>query len=201
MNPALLDLPGAGLDTPDFHLQPNWLDTAQADALCATLLDELPWAHEAIRMYGREMMQPRLTAYHGDPDTAYRYSGRWWKPHPWHPLLAELRDRLAAETGVPFNSVLANLYRDGNDAMGWHSDDETELGPAPVIASLSLGATRRFLLRPKQGGASRRLDLGAGSLLVMRGASQRDWQHSVPRTARTLGPRINLTFRRIRPSG
>ena len=196
----MLELPGAGLDTPDFYLQPGWLDADAAQALWTRLLEELPWAHEAIHIYGRELMQPRLTAYHGDPDTAYRYSGRWWKPHPWHPLLAKLRERLAGETGVPFNSVLANLYRDGNDAMGWHADDEPELGPAPVIASVSLGATRRFLLRPRGGGASRRLDLEEGSLLVMRGASQRDWQHSVPRTARAVGPRINLTFRKIRPS-
>ncbi len=114
--------------------------------------------------------------------------------------LAALRDRLRKELGVPFNSVLANLYRDGRDAMGWHSDDEPELGAEPVIASLSLGAARRFVLRRRDDHAVKQtLVLAPGSLLVMRGACQRDWQHALPRTAKPVGPRLNLTFRHIRP--
>src|SRR5690606_30273743 len=117
---------------------------------------------------------------------------------PWSAALSDLRDRLERELGTGFNSVLANLYRDGRDAMGWHSDDEPELGPAPVIASVSLGATRRFVLKHRRKPDRKlALELPAGSLLVMAGATQRNYRHALPRTARPVGGRINLTFRSI----
>ena len=185
-------------DGPDLVLLPDWLACAQAAALEQALLRGLPWQVHRVRMFGREIDSPRLSCWIGDPGTAYRYSGVRHEPQPWPPALLPVRDRLLGETGVVFNSVLANLYRDGRDCMGWHSDDEPELGARPLIASLSLGATRRFALRHRRD-PSRRLvlELPAGSLLLMRGQTQARWRHALPRTARPVRPRINLTFRRI----
>jgi len=192
---AQLALPGA-----DLAFDPHWLSTPGADALLATLQAEVPWEVHRLRLFGREVASPRLSCWIGDPEAVYVYSGTRFTPHPWPPVLQALRARLADALGTGFNSVLANLYRDGRDAMGWHSDDEPELGPAPVIASLSLGATRRFVLKARDGNAHRlALELPHGSLLVMRGATQHHYRHALPRTARPVGPRINLTFRRIAP--
>ncbi len=131
----------------------------------------------------------------------YRYSVFQHDPPSWPEPLLPVRVRLVRETGVPFNSVLANLYRDGSDCMGWHSDDEPELGAQPVIASLSLGATRRFVFRHRRDPSRKvALELPHGSLLVMRGDTQKDYRHALPRTAKHVGPRINLTFRRILPT-
>lgn len=141
------------------------------------------------------MACPRLSAWQGD--ATYAYSGLTLHPAPWTPQVEAVRRRIEAAAGDAFNSVLANLYRNGADRLGWHADDEPELGPAPVIASASFGAPRRFLLRPKRGGASVPIVLEPGSLLVMRGPTQRHWLHSIPPTRRPVGPRINLTFRRI----
>ncbi len=186
------------LDGAELAFAPNWLDAASADALLATLLAVVPWEVHRIKLFGREVDSPRLSCWIGDPDAHYRYSGAVFAPHAWPAALAPVRARLAAECGVRFNSVLANRYRDGRDAMGWHSDDERELGAQPVIASLSLGATRRFSLKGRQPGAQRMLlDLPHGSLLVMRGDTQRNYRHALPRTARVSSERINLTFRRI----
>jgi len=176
----------------------GWLEPAAAQALAQRLRQGLPWSVHRIRLFGRKVDSPRLSCWVGDPGASYRYSGARFEPQPWIPELLELRQRLAAELGRDFNSVLANCYRDGRDAMGWHSDDEPELGPEPLIASLSLGATRRFLLRRRGDPGSRlALELEPGSLLLMGGAMQRHWQHALPRTARPVGERINLTFRRI----
>ena len=188
-------LPGATLR---FH--PHWLDVDAADRLFDALRDGLPWSVHRIRLFGREVDSPRLSAWIGDPPAVYRYSGTAFTPHPWTAALASLRDRLQQGLGVPFNSVLANLYRDGQDAMGWHSDDEPELGPNPVIASVSLGAERRFLLKHRADPALRTaLALPHGSLLVMSGETQRLYRHALPRTARPVAARINLTFRQIDP--
>ncbi len=140
---------------------------------------------------------PRLTCWMGD--AAYSYSGLVNPPAPWHPLVRAIRDRAEGLAGGPFNGVLLNLYRDGADSMGWHADDERELGPAPVIASVSLGAVRRMRFKPKKGrvGETLSLDLPGGSVLVMRGGTQADWLHEIPRTKRPTSPRVNLTFRRI----
>lgn len=181
----------------DVRLDPAWLSAAAADALFEALHGGLAWENHRVRLFGREHPSPRLSLWIGDPEAAYRYSGILRNPMPWTPALADLRVRLAAALGVDFDSVLANLYRDGRDAMGWHADDEPELGPAPVIASLSLGATRRFVLRHRDGEPRRAIDLPSGSLLVMQGATQSNYRHALPRTARPVGPRINLTFRRV----
>jgi alkylated DNA repair dioxygenase AlkB len=145
------------------------------------------------------VLQPRLVAWVGEPDAVYRYSGTTHVPEPFGPALRALRDRVARVAGERFNSVLCNLYRDGNDAMGMHSDSEPELGPAPVIASLSLGAARRLQLRHRKGKGRRQLDLQLehGSLLILRGSIQQHYRHGIPREPAVTEPRINLTFRRI----
>jgi alkylated DNA repair dioxygenase AlkB len=188
-----LDLPGA-----DLRWLPGWLAPAEAAALFAHLLTAVNWEVHRIRLFGKLVDSPRLSCWIGDAQASYRYSGTRFAPHPWPPALQPLRERLAVETGVAFNSVLANRYRDGRDAMGWHSDDERELGPRPLIASLSLGATRRFVLRHREEPALRQaLELSAGGLLLMGGETQRLYRHALPRTAKPVGERINLTFRKI----
>ena len=192
---APIALPGA-----DITFDPHWLPAAEADALFLALQAQVQWEVHRIRLFGREVDSPRLSCWIGDPDAVYVYSGSRFVPRRWPPVLASLRARLAGALDGGFNSVLANLYRDGRDAMGWHSDDERELGPAPVIASLSLGAPRRFVFKSRDGQPHRlALELPHGSLLVMRGETQRHYRHALPRTARPVGPRINLTFRRIAP--
>jgi alkylated DNA repair dioxygenase AlkB len=179
------------------ELDEHWLAPAEAEAAFAAVSAEVSWEARAIRVFGREVMQPRLVRYVGDPDAAYTYSGVRHEPAPWTPALARLRAQLRGDLGIAFNAVLCNLYRDGRDAMGMHSDAEPELGPEPVIASVSLGATRRFLLRSRRGVAPEKLDLWlpSGSLLVMRGTTQRQYRHGLPRAASVRAPRINLTFR------
>ena len=181
---------------PGFHYRPGWLE--DPEDWFHRLWDALDWREQEIVLFGRRVMQPRLVAWSADAGVRYRYSGITLGPSPWPPALEALRRRLDGEFGTRFNSVLCNAYRDGRDSMGWHADDERELGPRPVIASVNLGATRRFRIRPREGGDSIGLDLEAGSLLMMTGSSQRDYQHAVPKTRRTVGPRINLTFREVR---
>ncbi|WP_216690468.1 alpha-ketoglutarate-dependent dioxygenase AlkB family protein [Hymenobacter siberiensis] len=193
---ALLPLP-LPLPQAELLFDPAFLPATAADALLAQLTAAVAWEQRSIRIFGQEIPQPRLTAWYGDAEARYTYSGLTWEPRPWLPALQALRQRLEATTGARFNSVLLNLYRDGRDSMGWHADDEPELGPGPAIASLSLGATRRFRLRPRAGLAHAPfgLDLPSGSLLLMRGSTQQHWQHALPKTARPIGPRLNLTFR------
>lgn len=165
----------------------------------ARLVAESHWRQDAIRLYGREMLQPRLHAWYGEPEAVYTYSGLRNVPLPWTPLLTELRGIVEDAAGARFNSVLLNLYRDGRDSMGMHSDDEPELGPQPVIASLSLGATRTFILRHRRekGLKPVRVPLGDGDLLLMRGDTQANWAHGINKQAQA-GARLNLTFRLIR---
>jgi alkylated DNA repair dioxygenase AlkB len=182
----------------EIRLDRHWLDPGDADALLAALREQVAWEVHRIRLFGREVDSPRLSCWIGDPGTGYRYSGVRFEPRPWPAALKPVRARLCAELGLDFNSVLANLYRDGHDAMGWHSDAEPELGPAPVIASVSLGAPRRFALKSRAQPQQRlTLELPHGSLLVMSGQTQRNYRHALPRTARPIGARINLTFRQI----
>jgi alkylated DNA repair dioxygenase AlkB len=174
---------------------------AEADRLFASLLATIDWRREEILMFGQRRLVPRLVAWHGDPGASYEYSGTAHAPLPWTATLLELRDRVGCLTGRQFNSVLLNRYRDGRDGMGWHADDEPELGAEPAIASVSLGATRRFALRHRRRSTARlALDLGHGDLLLMAGATQRHWLHALPKTARPVGERVNLTFRLVRPA-
>jgi alkylated DNA repair dioxygenase AlkB len=188
-----LDLSGAAL-----RIAPGFLDARAADALLAQLREDIPWEQHRIRLYGREFDSPRLSCWMGDAGAAYTYSRTRFEPRPWTARMAALRAQVEQACGGCFNSVLANLYRDGADGMGWHADDEPELGAEPLIASLSLGAERRFVLRDR---AERRQRLAVvlphGSLLLMAGRTQALYQHALPKTRRVQGPRINLTFRRI----
>lgn len=189
-----LELPGA-----DLRYAPHWLAPDEADALFATLRESIAWETHRIRIFGREVDSPRLSRWIGNPDAVYTYSHTRFTPHPWTPLLADLRERVEQTCTTRFNSVLANLYRDGNDSMGWHSDNEAELGERPIIASLSLGAERRFTLRRRdRSGKTLGLPLPHGSLLLMAGDTQRLYMHALPKT-RAAGARLNLTFRWIAP--
>jgi alkylated DNA repair dioxygenase AlkB len=193
-DPAFEDLPLPG---GCLRWSAGFLAPAAADALLAVLEHEVPWERHHVRIFGREIPAPRLSCWIGDPGAAYTYSRVRFKPRPWTPALACVRQRIEQAIDARFNSVLANRYASGADSMGWHADDEPELGLRPVIASLSLGATRRFVLRPRSGGAKVELPLTHGSLLVMAGDTQANWQHALPRMAGAAGVRINLTFRRI----
>jgi alkylated DNA repair dioxygenase AlkB len=172
---------------------PGWVE--DADRLFGVLQEQIAWEQHQLTLYGRSMPTPRLTAWIGD--NAYRYSGIVNEPAPWPEALASLQERLRQELGVDFNSCLANLYRDGTDSMGYHSDNEPELGQRPTIASISLGNRRRFVLRHRTTGERWSWDLGQGDLLVMRDESQSDYAHAVPKTSRPVGPRMNLTYRRF----
>ncbi|MDI3290203.1 alpha-ketoglutarate-dependent dioxygenase AlkB [Polyangium sp. 15x6] len=177
-----------------------FLTPDEARGSFTALLAEVPFRQETIRLFGKSILQPRLTAWHGDPGASYTYSGLSLTPNPWTPALAALRARVEAAAGSTFNSVLVNHYRDGDDSMGKHADDEPELGENPVIASLSLGVRRRFVLEPKKkGGEKVTLELGEGNLLVMAGTTQHHYRHGVPKQA-GRGARMNLTFRRILPA-
>ena len=174
---------------------------AECARIAAELRQRLAWQQKPIVIFGRDVMQPRLTAWYGDPDCAYVYSGKRNEPLPWTPLLTELRVAVETVTGARFNSVLANCYRNGQDSMGWHSDDEPELGPDPSIASLSFGAARRFCLQHRKQKALR-LDLllQDGDLLLLAGATQANYRHALPKTAKPVGERLNFTFRWIYPT-
>jgi alkylated DNA repair dioxygenase AlkB len=191
----LLSLPGA-----DLHYYPHFHDAQRAAYLLAHFLRDVPWRQDRIRIAGRLMDVPRLQAWYGDKGSGYGYSGISLRPLPWTPVLQEIRETLQATTGLTFNSVLLNLYRNGRDSVAWHSDDEAELGPDPCIASLSYGAVRKLEIRPldRTVGRKQSLELGDGSLLLMGKGFQQHWQHQVPKVPDLHTPRVNLTFRYIR---
>ena len=178
---------------------PAFFSSTESDRLLQGLVRDTPWRQDKIRLYGKEHDQPRLTAWYGDPGKSYTYSGLRLEPLLWTPLLLEIKGRVEEEAQVSFNSVLLNYYRSGQDSMGWHSDDEPELGQNPVIASVTFGGSRRFDLkhkfRPEVEKVS--LELGHGSLLIMAGPTQHFWKHQIAKTARQVEPRLNLTFRVI----
>ena len=195
----LFDDTELALEGATLHYWPNWLEPGLAQRWFSDLQAQTPWQQSKLKIYGRYHLTPRLTAWYGDAEARYRYSGLINEPLPWTPLLREICQRVEAHVQARFNAVLLNYYRDGADSMGWHSDDEAELGPEPIIASLNLGAPRRFDFR--RVGATRiehSLELAGGSLLLMAGKTQHHWQHQVAKTRQVLAPRINLTFRLIR---
>lgn len=163
------------------------------------LMAETKWLHEKVVVWGREHLQPRLTAWHGDPGRSYTYSGTVMHPLPWTHLLLSLRREVEQLTDSRFNSVLLNLYRDHNDRMGFHSDNEPSLGKEPIIASLSYGAARTLIFKHKKRRdlPRKRVPLSSGSLLLMRGPTQINWAHGIHKETTSCGPRINLTFRNI----
>jgi alkylated DNA repair dioxygenase AlkB len=176
------------------------LSRDESDQYLQMLRLNINWRQDAVRMFGREHQLPRLHQWFGDPDAVYRWSGLTMLPETWPKELASLRVRVEQAAGASFNSVLANWYRDGQDSMGWHADDEPELGAQPIIASLSLGAERDFVLRYRDKNANvanLKLILPSGSLLIMSGSTQLNWQHALPRRKNIATARINLTFRKI----
>ena len=179
-----------------FH---DYLKQQDADTCQERLMKQINWQSEQITLYGKTHLVPRLMAWYGDHGASYRYSGVDHEPLPWNQTLADLRDALFNEFQIKFNSVLLNLYRNGKDSMGWHSDDEPELGMQPVIASISLGQERKLRFRKKTNTRETiDVSLPHGSLLLMYGDCQHVWQHHLPKTARPIESRINLTFRRIK---
>lgn len=198
------------IERPGLRLRhwPGWLGPAAATDLLGRLQAEVPWQQEAITLYGRRHPLPRLTCWMADPGCSTCYSGLVHAIEPWSPAAEALRQALQQLTGWRFNSLLLNRYRDGRDAMGWHADDEPELDAAAPIASISLGSTRSFRLRPRPGALrpeeplaqAHTLELAHGDLLVMDPPTQRYWQHALPRRLRVQEPRLNLTFRVVQPS-
>jgi len=194
VNWQIFELPGADVRLAQF------CDAQEAERWFARLHAEIPWERHRLRIFGREIDSPRLSCWIGDPEAEYTYSGTRFVPHAWTPATAELREHIAARDGERSNSVLANLYRDGRDSMGWHSDNEPELGPEPIIFSFSFGGVRRFRLRHRRDPHQRlELDLPSGSLLRMAGTTQRFYRHDLPKTARAVAARINLTYRLCTP--
>ena len=180
----------------DISLIHNALGPARADNAREALMTGVSWRTSSFQMFGRRIQSPRLIAWAGDH--AYTYSRVTWPPAPWGATLRAIRDRVEELAGASFNGVLLNLYRDGRDSMGWHSDDEPELGPQPVIASLSLGASRRFVFRARDNHDHKySLTLDHDSLLIMSGRTQAHWQHALPKSTKSVAARINLTFRWI----
>jgi alkylated DNA repair dioxygenase AlkB len=191
-----LEAPGAFLD-----LSPGFLPADEARTIYEQLQRELAFEQREIVLYGRRILQPRLIAWAGD--LGYRYSGQTLEPRAWTPTLLMLRARVCATLNAPdqlgFNHVLVNLYRSGDDSMGFHADNEPELGDDPIVATLSLGATRRFVVkaRAKSSSERRELALTDGTLLTMSGPCQRLYLHGVPRAALVQQPRMSLTWRRL----
>jgi alkylated DNA repair dioxygenase AlkB len=184
---------------PDVDWYPDWLTPAAAEQALTQLIGEVEWRQDTMGTPAGRVPLPRLTAWQGEPDAVYVYSGIRNVPQPWTPAVAELKAAAEAICGVHFNSVLINRYRSGTDSMGWHADRESELGAQPVIASVSLGVARTFDLRHNRTGVVQSYSLKGGSLLVMKGDTQAQWRHRVPKEPRVTGERINLTFRWVTP--
>ena len=185
---------------PDAELEyfPNFLNKEKADLLLQKLLKEVPWQQQNIKLFGKEIPQPRLTAFYAEQGISYTYSGLQLKPKNFSTELWELKQKTQELSGFDFNTCLANLYRHGNDSMGWHADDEKVLGKNPVIASISLGGIRRFQFKHKTNkDLKESIELQHGSLLIMKGSMQHFWKHQLPKTKKEVAPRINLTFRKI----
>ena len=171
--------------------------SSDADDLFARLKTEIQWQQEKIKLYGQVHDLPRLTAWYGDPDKAYTYSGIAVDSRPWIQPLLEIKEKIEEVSGVTFNSVLLNRYRNGADSVSWHADDERELGKNPVIGSVSFGEVRPFQLKHKTKDDKTKILLGHGSYLLMQGPTQHYWLHQIPKSKKMLSERINLTFRRI----
>ncbi len=188
-------LPGDG----SAILYPEFLVASEADAILQELITTNSWEQQSLHMYGKSVNEPRLSTWHSTGQS-YSYSGQTRIAQPWTPTLTTIRARCESHTNHTFNGVLVNFYRNGNDHLGWHSDNELVNGPEPLIASISLGAERRFDLRHRETGEVVTAHLGHGSLLVMSGLSQKCWDHRIPKMPRLTDPRVNLTYRRLIPT-
>ena len=179
-------------------LFPNFFSSQEADEAFSRLLSTTPWEEQTLTMFGRQVLEPRLSVWVSD-GISYTYSRTTRHPAPWTPILRDIRQKCESETSTQFNGVLANYYRNGRDHMGWHADDEPINGPEPIIASLSFGASRRFDLRHNETKETVSVELHHGSLLLMSGKCQHRWKHRIAKTAKVSEARINLTFRCVDP--
>ena len=175
----------------------KFINSSDADRIFSSALNEIPWESSTIKMYGKEVLIPRLQCWIGDPGCEYAYSGKSLQRYDFFEPLIEIRSLIQNQLGIYFNSVLANLYRDGNDSMGFHADDEQELGNNPVIASLSLGAERPLVFQNKDKTETKTFYQPHGSLMLMKGATQSAWKHGIRKSKKISEPRINFTFRNI----
>jgi alkylated DNA repair dioxygenase AlkB len=199
-HPETIILPsGESMPDGEVIIYQNFFEELESEQLFNELINNINWRQDKIKMFGKEVDLPRSTAWYGDKDKSYKYSGITMNSEPWIPALLLIKEKIEKVIELNFNSVLANLYRNGKDYVSWHSDDEPELGNNPTIASVSLGETRRFQLRHKSNKNLDRVEIALkhGSLLIMKGSTQHFWKHQVPKTSKVLKERINLTFRII----
>ncbi len=189
-----IDLPHS-----DIHYHDNFFASCTSNQLFKQLQEEIKWQQDSITIFGKTHLQPRLTAWYGDKNKTYTYSNITMYPHDWLDCLLTIKHKIEPICKCRFNSVLLNYYRHGRDSMGWHSDNEPELGKNPLIASVSFGGERRFMFksRDKKNSLKSELVLNHGSLLIMAGETQQYWLHQIPKTTKQVNPRINLTFRNI----
>ncbi len=195
----LLKLPdGNEMPHAEVLYYPHFFTKEESDTFFADLLAHIHWSHDDITIFGKKMKVPRLQAWYGDTDKPYRYSGMLLTPHAWTDTLLAIKKRIEIATQTEYTSVLINQYRDGKDSVGWHADDEPSLGINATIASVSLGATRKFRFRYTTNHALKtQAMLTHGSLVMMQGETQHYWQHEVPKTSQKTDIRINLTFRKM----
>lgn len=177
---------------------PHFFDGTTAHDLFQKLLHDTPWQQDDITVFGKTHPQPRLTCLYGNEGKPYGYSNIVMQPHQWTPTIMYIKGEVEKVINVNFTTVLANLYRDGQDSNGWHADNEKELGRNPIIASVSFGAERTFQLKHNTLDIKQNITLQHGSLLIMKGSTQHFWKHQIPKTKKEIGPRINLTFRIIK---
>ena len=177
----------------------NFFDFDQSQLYMKHLTNDIKWKREKIRMWGREIVTKKRIAWYADEGKSYTYSGSTFHPDQWNELLLEIKKHVEQYIKFQFNSVLLNEYPNGKVGMGWHSDDERELGIDPIIASLSFGANRDFIFKHKTDKSFEniKIHLKSGSLLLMLGSTQHHWKHSLPKRLKVREPRINLTFRKI----
>lgn len=188
-----------GMVNAEVEYYPSFFSKRESDKFYKILLENILWQQDYITFYGKTMPIPRLTAWYGETDKPYTYSGIPMKPHFWSSELLDIKNRIEEKAGVKFTSVLINQYRTGNDSVAWHADDEPELGKNPIIGSVSFGATRSFQFKHKEHPELKeKIELQHGSFLLMKGETQHHWLHQIPKTSKQLPPRINLTFRIIK---
>ena len=186
------------IENGEYIFYPNFFSKAESDLLFKNLRSNIIWKQESMNMYGKKIDFPRLTAWYGNNDKPYSFSGITLQPLPWSSEILSIKSKIEPVAKTAFNSVLLNLYRNGNDSISWHTDAEMELGINPIIASVNFGATRKFQLKHMKTKEKLEIELTHGSLLIMQGELQHFWQHQVPKTKKVANERINLTFRVIK---
>ena len=179
------------------RIEKNFFNQVDSNELLKKLISDLPWESMAIKMFGKDITIPRLQCWVGDKGCDYKYSGKKLNRQDWTTDLIMIREKIYKELNIDFNSVLINYYRDGKDSMGWHSDNERELGPNPTIASISLGSERDLVFRNRINKEVLPIPQTHGCLILIDGKTQKNWQHAIKKTRKVIGPRINLTFRNI----